>query len=258
MKRADEKSMIKKLDAGSIVLGKFDFPVMEIGLICKFLFRCKKDNFDFLGQAGIDIGARSLRVEVFNKNYYTCFESAEEQVHSDLENKILVRLFEMENISEPLASVIGFLLGQKETQIAPDIGDTPESSETLELQQLYDRLNQEYFGGKIDAKIQWGRNTLNQNSRSVRFGSYDFKKKLIRINPRLKQDFVPLQILEHTVYHEMCHQFLPPFRRQGKRIAHHAEFKQKEKEYKFYGMVKKWERQHWKKLMAPDISNAEG
>ncbi len=245
----------KRLDAGSVVLGEINLPVTESVSVCKFLFRCKKDGFDFLGQAGIDIGARSFRVEVFNRSYYSRFELPEEQVRSVLENKILARLFEMENISEPFVSVIRFLL--EEPQAAPCVHDTPEGGITPELQQLYDQLNKEYFAGKIDAKIQWGRNILSQNRRSVRFGSYDYKKKLIRINPRLKQDFVPLQILEHTVYHEMCHQFLPPFKRQGKRLAHHAEFRQKEREYKFYRMVKQWERQHWKKLMAPDTPKNE-
>ena len=242
----------KEVDTGTLVLGDIDrstesFPVR------KFLFRCKKDGFAYLGQAGIDAREPSFQIEMFNGNYFARFESPREEVHSALENKILVQLSRMENIPADYVSVIRSLLEQKNpAENAPALPCPPE--ESLLLQRLLGSLNHEYFDGKIDAQIQWGRNTLSQNRRSVRFGSYDFKNKLIRINPRLGQDFVPLQVLELTIYHEMCHQFVPPFKQSGKRLAHHAEFKKKEREYKFYSIVKQWERQHWKKLMAPHSS----
>ena len=240
-----------EVDTGTVVLGDAD-RLMDLSIIGKFLFRCKKDGFDYLGQAGLDVREPSFRVEMFNKNYYAQFETPREEVHCALENKILLHISGIKNIPESYVSVARSLLEQKSLiETAPVVVPPQNDEKAPELQLLFDSLNHEYFAGKVSAKIQWGRNTLSQNRRSVRFGSYDFKNKLIRINPRLRQDFVPLQILELTVYHEMCHQYLPPFKQGGKRLAHHAEFKKKEKEYKFYGMVKQWERQHWRKLMAP-------
>lgn len=243
-----QEGMFKDIELGAVALGDVG-RFSESTPVGKLLFRCKKDGFDYLGQAGIDVREPSLRIEVFNGNYYTRFESPKDAVHSALESRILVLLSGSEKIPASYVSAIRSLV-EKRTPTAPVTLDAPDEK-VPELQDLLDRLNREYFAGKVDARIQWGRNTLGQNQRSVRFGSYDFKKKLIRINPRLRQDFVPVQVLELTVYHEMCHQALPPFRHQGKRLAHHAQFKQKEREYKFYRMVKQWEKQYWRKLMAP-------
>lgn len=243
-----------EVDAGTVVLGEVNSSPGDA--VCKFLFRCKKDGQDFLGQAGIDVSSRSLRVEVFNRSYYTRFPLPEEQVRGMLENKIIMLLSAMRKIPDLIVSVIGLLLKKNEPVAVCETADEPVDA-APELHQIYERLNQEYFEGKVDAKIQWARNTYGQNRRSVRFGSYDHKKKLIRINPRLRQDFVPAQVLELTIYHEMCHQFSPPFSHKGKRLAHHAEFRQKEREYKHYRPVKQWERQNWKKLMAPAGNEGE-
>jgi hypothetical protein len=34
-------------------------------------------------------------------------------------------------------------------------------------------------------------------------------------------------------------------------IAHHPQFKKKEREYRFYGEARSWEKENWKKLMGP-------
>jgi predicted SprT family Zn-dependent metalloprotease len=120
-----------------------------------------------------------------------------------------------------------------------------------DLQAIYDRLNQEYFNGKVEAQVEWGKNIKIPNRRSFSFGSYDSKNKLIRVHPRLKQDFVPVSVLELTVHHEMCHQAAPPVRRNGQWQMHHKDFKAKEKEYLHYREAMQWEKKHWIKLMAP-------
>ena len=50
---------------------------------------------------------------------------------------------------------------------------------------MFERLNREYFNGKIQATVKWGRDVKTQNKRGFRYGSYDENKKLIRIHPRL-------------------------------------------------------------------------
>jgi len=97
----------------------------------------------------------------------------------------------------------------------------------------------------VDKKVN------KKNLTSFRFGSYDPEKKLIRIHPRLQQYFVPLSVLELTVYHEMCHQWAPMKRKKGMWVAHHPQFKRKEREYCFYDEALSWEKKNWKKLMGP-------
>ena len=97
------------------------------------------------------------------------------------------------------------------------------------------------MGGKVNKR----------NLTSFRFGSYDPEKRLIRIHPRLQQGFVPLVVLELTVHHEMCHQWAPMKRERGMWIAHHPQFKEKEREYGFYNEARSWEKENWKKLMGP-------
>ena len=99
--------------------------------------------------------------------------------------------------------------------------------------------------------MKWGKNVNKKNLTSFKFGSYDPEKKLIRIHPRLQQDFVPRPVLELTMYHEMCHQWAPMKRKKGMWVAHHPQFKQKEREYRFYEEARTWEKKNWKKLMRP-------
>ena len=117
-------------------------------------------------------------------------------------------------------------------------------------------LNQEYFSNQVQAKIMWGRDVKSRNKSGFRYGSYDEGKKIIRIHPRLKQDFVPLCVLELTVYHEMCHQFAPSFKKNGTWQSHHPEFKKKEREYKDFKEARKWEKHNWHRLLLPSEENA--
>ena len=105
--------------------------------------------------------------------------------------------------------------------------------------------------GKIQATVKWGRDVKTQNKRGFRYGSYDENKKLIRLHPRLKQEFVPFYVLELTLYHEMCHQFAPSYKKNGLWQSHHPEFKKKEKEYRNFKDARNWEKNNWHKLLLP-------
>ncbi|MBI4389738.1 MAG: SprT-like domain-containing protein [Nitrospinae bacterium] len=240
------------MDLGKVVLGQGG-PVPEKDPAYRLLFRCRKNGFDYLGQLRVDSGATSAGVEVFNENYYAHFEKPSELVRRALEQAVLGAAARHNTLPEPFASIARSRLGAGTAVEKPETppAEGPAIAGPVRLQDLYDRLNREYFDGKIDAGIQWARNTRGRNRRSFRFGSYDPRKKLIRINPRLQRPSVPLTVVELTVYHEMCHQLLPPFRHGGKRHTHHAEFRKKEREYKFYTEAKRWEKQHWRQLMAP-------
>ena len=214
------------------------------------LFRCRKNKFDFIGQIKINLQEIAANVEVFNTNYFDCFDTPLKNVTLVLKNTLFTKLLSEKNLPERLREAILSLLNKK---------DAKKKSSTLDfindrkvnLKEIFDKLNTEYFESKITASIEWGKKVNKKNLTSFRFGSYDPEKKLIRIHPRLQQYFVPLSVLELTVYHEMCHQWAPMKRKKGMWVAHHPQFKRKEREYRFYDEALSWEKENWKKLMGP-------
>ena len=161
----------------------------------------------------------------------------------------------MKKESEVSDSIKAFIKGFNEPQEL-ESNQTEISKQILEegdrdINSIFDRLNDEYFNGKIKATVKWGRDVKTKNKTGFRYGSYDENKKLIRVHPRLKQDFVPVHVLELTIYHEMCHQFAPSYKKNGSWQSHHPEFKKKEKEYKNFKEARNWEKNNWHKLLLP-------
>ena len=214
------------------------------------LFRCRKNKFDFIGQIKIDLQEIAANVEVFNANYFNCFDAPLKDVTLVLENTLFAKLLSEKNLPERLREAILSLLNKKDAKKKSSALDFINGRK-VNLKEIFDKLNTEYFESKIKASIEWGKKVNKKNLTSFRFGSYDPEKKLIRIHPRLQQYFVPLSVLELTVYHEMCHQWAPMKRKRGLWVAHHPQFKEKEREYRFYDEALSWEKENWKKLMGP-------
>jgi len=236
---------------GSIVFS----PSQEISKsmpIYSRLFRCRKNGFDFIGQIKINLQEISTNIEIFNTSYFDYFDTPLKEANLALENTLFTKLVSEKNLPERLREVVFSLLKNK-------VVNSKESS-TLDLinnrkiclKEIFDKLNTEYFKPKIKANIEWGKKVHKKNLTSFRFGSYDPAKQLIRIHPRLEQNFVPISVLELTVYHEMCHQWAPIKRKKRMWIAHHPQFKKKEKEYRLYDEARSWEKENWKKLMEPN------
>ena len=214
------------------------------------LFRCRKNKFDFIGQIKIDLQEIAANVEVFNTNYFDCFDTPLKNVTLVLKNTLFTKLLSEKNLPERLREAILSLLNKKDAKKKSSALDFINGRK-VNLKEIFDKLNTEYFESKITASIEWGKKVNKKNLTSFRFGSYDPEKKLIRIHPRLQQYFVPLSVLELTVYHEMCHQWAPMKRKKGMWVAHHPQFKRKEREYCFYDEALSWEKKNWKKLMGP-------
>lgn len=187
---------------------------------------------------------------MFNTNYFNCFDTPLKNVTLLLENTLFTKLLSEKNLPERLREAILSLLNKKGAKKKPSTLDFINGRK-VNLKEIFDKLNTKYFESKIKATIEWGKKVNKKNLTSFRFGSYDPKKKLIRIHPRLQQYFVPLSVLELTVYHEMCHQWAPMKRKKGMWAAHHPQFKRKEREYRFYDEALSWEKKNWKKLMGP-------
>jgi hypothetical protein len=97
-----------------------------------------------------------------------------------------------------------------------------------ELRTVRDR----YFPG-LEARIQWGKasSPRRRKRRSMRMGSWDEEKKLIRIHPALDQDWVPLEYLHYLIYHELCHAVAKPVYSRSGNSIYHADFKALENQY---------------------------
>jgi hypothetical protein len=118
--------------------------------------------------------------------------------------------------------------------------------EFFDLKQIYDELNEKYFGGQLQAFVTWGRRTSAQRrSRSIHFGSYNWARRVIRIHPDLDREYVPQYFIESILYHEMLHARLGITEgRGGRRSSHTAEFRRLEREGPWHQKARDWERAH--------------
>lgn len=87
--------------------------------------------------------------------------------------------------------------------------------------------------------ITWGRK--GRGRRSIRFGSYDFDRGLIRIHPSLDEAWVPAFFVEFVVFHELLHAVFPPEKINGRREIHTEDFKAWESTYPRFDEAMEWE-----------------
>jgi len=239
------------INPGNVIFGKRT-QSNENGVHYKVIFCCRKSGFDFLGQIQIVPGDAKLKVELFNESFFERFEADRQEVQTALESKVLTALLRRASVPESCRSIVRAFISEKraqQTDIA--VKNIEPEAEKDNLSAIFENLNNQYFNGKLEAVIQWGKDSKTPNRRSFSFGSYDQKKKMIRIHPRLRQEFVPIIVLELTIYHEMCHQFHPPFKSNGQWRSHHESFRQKEREYGLYRDAMAWEKANWIKLLNP-------
>ena len=117
--------------------------------------------------------------------------------------------------------------------------------------QIFDEINAKYFQGLVDAKITWGDKAPRgrRRLRSIRLGTYCTDQKLIRVHPKLDQEFVPRYFVEFVIYHEMLHHIVPMPLESGRRIFHSREFRMREKRFEHFERAQAWEKQHIGKLL---------
>ena len=120
-----------------------------------------------------------------------------------------------------------------------------------DLQAMFNRLNDTYFQGMVDARVSWGRRSKSPNGQrwSIKLGTYCADRKLIRIHPALDRSWVPRYFVEYVVFHEMLHHMMPMPVRDGRRELHTPEFRQGEQRFRHYTRAIEWERQHLGRLL---------
>ena len=249
------QTLVKAINLGILSLGKCQVDKVDLASLSQ-MFTLKKKSMDYVGQVKVRPGSTPVRIEVFNESYFKEFDQPETTVRDYLTEKVLGRLLKDKELPEEAKTLIHehiecqqHLSKKKETVLI--------SSHDRDLDKIFERFNDEYFSNQIQAKIRWGRDIKSRNKSGFRYGSYDEQKKVIRIHPRLKQNFVPICVLELTIYHEMCHQYAPSYKRNGPRQSQHPEFKKKEREYKNFKEARKWEKHNWHRLLLPSEENSE-
>jgi hypothetical protein len=117
--------------------------------------------------------------------------------------------------------------------------------EFFDLEAMRDEVNRQYFGGRLEVAITWGKNGSALRGRkkrgfSVRLGSYHERENLVRIHPVLDRADVPFYVVESIVHHEMVHAVVPTERGKSRRIVHGPEFRRLEKLYRRHEEAEAW------------------
>lgn len=129
--------------------------------------------------------------------------------------------------------------------------DLVPQGRVYDLQRMFDKLNEAYFQGGIQAAIGWGRGTgARKRRKSIRLGVYDHQTREIRIHPALDRVEVPAFFVEFIVFHEMLHQLFPSPPGSSRRVHHPRAFRDREKAFPLYAAAIRWEKQNLKWLLA--------
>ncbi len=120
---------------------------------------------------------------------------------------------------------------------------------TRDLKDILDSLNARFFGGRVEARIGWGRLPKRRNRQSIRLGVYDSRTKVIRIHPALDTPEVPDFFVEFIVFHEMLHQAIPAREGSGRQSIHGKDFRREEAAFPDYERAVRWEKAHLAELI---------
>jgi hypothetical protein len=119
-----------------------------------------------------------------------------------------------------------------------------------DLKAIYERLNRDYFGSKLDARITWGSAPRRQRPRrSIKMGSFAVEDRLIRIHPVLDHPTVPDYFVAWIVFHEMLHGKYEVVRKGDRRCFHTKEFIAEERTFRDYSRACAWERANMDRLL---------
>lgn len=114
-------------------------------------------------------------------------------------------------------------------ELTPTVRRLRSSGAIYDLNEIYRKVNAQYFSGRVKCVVGWGRQrpqgTRRRRSRSIRFGSWAASTRTVRVHPLLDDVRVPRRFVEYIVFHEMLHAVVPSQRSGGRRYDHPAEFR---------------------------------
>ncbi|BAU67560.1 hypothetical protein STA3757_49820 (plasmid) [Stanieria sp. NIES-3757] len=113
--------------------------------------------------------------------------------------------------------------------IAEVAAEIPQGSH-YNLEELFENINREYFAGKMSKP----RLTWNQTLTRRKFGHYERTRNRVVISKTLDSDRIPQFVVEFVLYHELLHKEIGVKYVNGRCLAHTAEFRRQERQFKFY------------------------
>ena len=134
---------------------------------------------------------------------------------------------------------------EKKFSINPDKLHT--AGRVYDLREVFGTLNAAYFNNGLVSHIRWNKS----NWRSYQTFYIDRQGKrnsLISIAQTYNRPDVPRLAIEGIVFHEMLHIAVPPYKRGLQNVIHGAEFRQAERQFKFFKEWRRWEKEHLKSL----------
>ncbi|NGX61073.1 MAG: hypothetical protein K940chlam9_00553 [Chlamydiae bacterium] len=141
-----------------------------------------------------------------------------------------------------------YIHDQSENHDAPDQVDPRGvvlDGRVYNLAELYDEVNNTYFGGKLSLSYTWYGEHGRNNRRQVTFGQYVGRMQLVKMHRILDDPFFPRVFVSFVLYHEMVHSVvLPTIDVYGRTRFHGSEFREKEREFAQYEEARAWEKQN--------------
>ena len=133
----------------------------------------------------------------------------------------------------------GFPLPERKLRKA---ASSREKGKFVNLRQIFDEVNREYFAGRIKSQITFGRYIhKRRKSRFINLGYYREDIDTIYISTRLDRIGIPEVFIKFIVYHEMLHAMEKESETEccRRRRRHSKSFREKEKMFKEYFLVQK-------------------
>jgi len=110
---------------------------------------------------------------------------------------------------------------------------------------IYKQMNQEYFADELDLQITWYGEANRLFRSRINFGLFSDPLKLIKVHRSLDQPDIPDYFVEYVVYHEMLHNVCVPYvEKGGNTVIHTSEFKEREKQFKYFHEACRWLKRH--------------
>jgi hypothetical protein len=115
------------------------------------------------------------------------------------------------------------------------VNNLSSKGKTYDLAEIYERLNQEYFKGRLARPtLKWSRTPARR-----RLGYFEPDSGSITISRRLDRADVDDLLVEYILFHEMLHQSQGVQVVNGRRRAHTGDFKRAERLFKGYRQAQK-------------------
>ena len=146
------------------------------------------------------------------------------------QDKQLVRHF---GLTEEYSEII------LELDLIADLDAETAQGVCYDLEQLFDRLNQEYFAGEMTKP----RLTWNQTLTHSKLGHYEPLRDRVVMSRTLDNSQIPQIVVEFVLYHELLHKYHGAKWVNGKRMVHTPEFRRSERKFTYYQEAEQWLKQ---------------